>query len=115
MLVKAVLSQSPWLHDPLALEMPWRDDVVLQTKALIESAGDGAGSSLAFGVMKWDGIGPVHPPIARGIDIVMKTLQRLGHRVIEWKPPSHATAIELCVCTSVPWLLAFLIYEKVKC
>ncbi|OGE49291.1 hypothetical protein PENARI_c022G03818 [Penicillium arizonense] len=99
MLVKAVLSQSPWLHDPLALEMPWRDDVVLETKTLIESAVAGAGSSLAFGVMKWDGVGPVHPPIARGIDIVVKTLQRLGHRVVEWKPPSHATAIELCAKT----------------
>jgi amidase len=109
MLVKAVLSQSPWLHDPLALEVPWRDDVVLETKALIESAVAGAGSSLAFGVMKWDGVGPLHPPIARGIDIVVKTLQRLGHRVVEWKPPSHATAIELCVCASISWSLSVLV------
>ncbi|KAJ5513425.1 Amidase [Penicillium fimorum] len=94
LLFKAVLSQKPWLYDPLALELPWRDEVVQETRALIEKARGGA-STLAFGIMKYDGVALVHPPIARGLRIVEKTLRRLGHRVIEWKPPSHATANEL--------------------
>ncbi|KAJ5383795.1 Amidase [Penicillium concentricum] len=94
LLFKAVLSQKPWLYDPLALELPWRDEVVQETRALIEKARSGS-STLAFGIMKYDGVALVHPPIARGLKIVEKTLKRLGHRVIEWKPPSHAIAAEL--------------------
>ncbi|CAG8125344.1 unnamed protein product [Penicillium olsonii] len=94
LLFKVVLSQEPWLHDPLAVEMPWRDEVVETTKALIEGARNGS-SKLAFGLMKYDGSGRIDPPIARGLKIVEQTLQRLGHTVIEWTPPSHDTAIEL--------------------
>ncbi|KAJ5435080.1 Amidase [Penicillium cf. griseofulvum] len=94
LLFKAVLGQKPWLYDPLALELPWRDEVVQGTRALIEKA-RGGGSTLAFGIMKYNDVALVHPPIARGLRIVEKTLQRLGHRVIEWKPPSHATAAAL--------------------
>ncbi|CAG7937487.1 unnamed protein product [Penicillium nalgiovense] len=93
-LFKAVLSQEPWLHDPLALELPWRDEVVRETRALIEKARAGS-STLAFGIMKYDGLALVHPPIARGLRIVEKTLRRLGHQVVEWTPPSHSIATEL--------------------
>ncbi|KAJ5773234.1 hypothetical protein N7457_008130 [Penicillium paradoxum] len=94
LLFKAVLGQEPWLYDPLALELPWRDEVVQETRTLIEKA-QGGSSTLAFGIMKYDGVATVHPPIARGLRIVEQTLQRLGHRVVEWKPPSHATAVEI--------------------
>ncbi|KAJ5634502.1 hypothetical protein N7528_002344 [Penicillium herquei] len=94
LLFKSVLSQQPWLQDPLALELPWRDDIVLQTRELIKKAGNGD-STLAFGLMRYNGVAKVHPPIARGLDIVEQTLKRLGHRVITWDPPSHAVAHEL--------------------
>lgn len=97
LLFKAVLQQKPWLHDPLAFELPWRDDIVEDTKALIARSQTDP-STLCFGLMRYDGSCPVHPPIARGLDIVERTLQRLGCRVIEWKPPSHSEAVELAVC-----------------
>ena len=97
LLFKSVLGQEPWLHDPLAFELPWRDEIVQNTKVLIEKAKAGS-STLAFGLMKYDGTGRIHPPIARGLKIVEETLRRLGHRVIEWKPPSHSKAAELVVC-----------------
>lgn len=93
---KAILSQQPWLYDPLALELPWRDDIVQETRSLIAQAKSGI-SRLAFGVMPWDGVVRVHPPIARGIRIVEQTLKRLGHKTIPWNPPSHATALALAV------------------
>lgn len=97
LLFKAVLSQQPWLYDPLALELPWRDDVVLETRKLIEESKVGP-SKLAFGIMRYNGAAKIHPPIARGLDLVEQTLKRLGHKVISWDPPSHATAHELSVC-----------------
>jgi amidase len=96
LLFKSVLGQEPWLHDPLAFELPWRDEIVEETKTLIEKAKTGS-STLAFGLMKWDGVGRIHPPVARGLQIVEQTLQRLGHHVIEWKPPAHSKAAELVV------------------
>lgn len=96
LLFKAVLQQQPWLHDPLAFELPWRDEIVEDTKALIAKSQTDP-STLSFGLMKYDGVCPIHPPIARGLDIVEKTLQRLGCRVIEWKPPAHSKAVELAV------------------
>ncbi|OQD67186.1 hypothetical protein PENDEC_c042G06466 [Penicillium decumbens] len=94
LLFKAVLSQKPWLHDPLALEIPWRDSIVQDTHSLIEQAKSGT-SSLAFGIMPWDGMTPIHPPIARGLRLVEQTLKRLGHKVVPWNPPSHERAHEI--------------------
>ncbi|KAJ5495774.1 Acetamidase [Penicillium diatomitis] len=94
MVMKAVLSQEPWYHDPLVHELPWRDEIVDQTLALIQQARTGK-SSLAFGILQWDRIGRIHPPIARGLQMIESTLKRLGHTVIPWNPPSHARAIEL--------------------
>ncbi|KAJ5548198.1 hypothetical protein N7513_005432 [Penicillium frequentans] len=93
-LFKAVLSQEPWYHDPLVLELPWRDEIVQETCSLIKRAGTGV-PSLAFGLMNYNGVGRIHPPIARGMKLVEQTLRRLGHKVITWYPPSHATAHEL--------------------
>lgn len=100
LLFKAVISQQPWLYDPLALELPWREDVVQETRSLIEQAMNGS-PSLAFGIMHYDGVARLHPPIARGLKIVEQTLTRLGHKVIQWAPPSHSTAFEIAVCSSL--------------
>ncbi|KAJ5984027.1 Amidase, partial [Penicillium waksmanii] len=91
LLFKSVLSQQPWNHDPLALELPWRDSIVQETLSSIEQSKAGA-SSLAFAIMPFDGVGRIHPPIARGLKLVVQTLKRLGHKVIDWSPPSHAPA-----------------------
>lgn len=104
MIMKAVLSQQPWYHDPLVLDLPWRDDVVQQTRALIEQSKGGT-PSLAFGILRWDGIARVHPPIARGLKIIESTLKRLGHKVIPWSPPSHSKALELAVSNPSPIIL----------
>ncbi|KAJ5168763.1 Amidase [Penicillium canariense] len=94
LLFKAVLSQQPWYHDPLVLELPWRDAIVEETRSLIEQAKAG-NSTLAFAIMHWNGVDRVHPPIARGLKLVEQALQKMGHRVIPWNPPSHTTADQL--------------------
>ncbi|KAL5339402.1 amidase signature domain-containing protein [Aspergillus crustosus] len=94
LLFKAVLSQEPWLHDPLALEVPWRSEIEQETRALVElSAKDP--SKLTFAIFKHDGVVLPHPPIARAVDVVEQTLKRLGHKVVEWTPPAHTTAYKL--------------------
>lgn len=95
-LFKAILSQQPWFHDPLVLEIPWRDDHAHETRRLIEQAHAGV-PSLAFGILRYDGVARIHPPIARGLKLVEQTLRRLGHKVVPWNPPSHARSHEIAV------------------
>ncbi|OJD17194.1 hypothetical protein AJ78_02687 [Emergomyces pasteurianus Ep9510] len=72
LLFQSVLSQKPWLHDPLAIELPWRDEMEQQIRDLIKNSSTGKGQ-LAFGIMSSDDY------------------------VIEWKPPSHLKALSLAL------------------
>ena len=94
LVVKAVLDQEPWLHDPLVTEMPWRDE---QARQLLELAN--SPKKLAFGVLKHDGKAGLHPPVARALEILAKTLEKLGHKVFEWKPPSHQNLEKIALAT----------------
>ena len=75
LLIKSLLSQQPWLHDPLCNEIPWRQDHENQILDLISS------SQLAFGILRHDGAITPHPPVQRALDIVVETLKKLGHEV----------------------------------
>jgi amidase len=97
LLVKAILSQSPWLHDPLVAEMPWRDLIEEETLHLIQAAASGEKSKLSFGILKNDGVVGLHPPVARAMQLCADALVKAGHRVIEWKPPSHQYGVGLVI------------------
>ncbi|KAF7511208.1 hypothetical protein GJ744_005105 [Endocarpon pusillum] len=94
LLVKAILSQSPWLHDPLVVDMPWRDWVEHETQDLIKAAASG-NSKLSFATLKHDGVVGLHPPVARALQLCADLLAKAGHKVIEWKPPSHEHGAKL--------------------
>ncbi|TQB75714.1 hypothetical protein MPDQ_002014 [Monascus purpureus] len=79
LLFKAVLSQRPWYHDPLAVELPWRDDIEQETRALIEESKSDP-TKLSFAIMYHNGLTRPHPPVARGLRMVERTLERLGHK-----------------------------------
>nr|KMM65355.1 glutamyl-tRNA(Gln) amidotransferase subunit A [Coccidioides posadasii RMSCC 3488] len=94
LIFKAVLSQKPWLHDPMAIELPWRADLERETLDLINGSHQGTGQ-LAFGILYNDGSCTPQPPVARALKIMTETLTRLGHKVIEWKPPNHARGAKI--------------------
>lgn len=87
--LEAVLATRPWLHDPLVLELPWRESVF--QNALHSN------KPTVFGVLRSDDQVSVHPPISRALNIVVDALKRLGHKVIEWKPPCHKRATDIAV------------------
>ena len=89
LLVKSLLSQQPWLQDPLCHEIPWRYEQEKHVRDLIST------SKLAFGVIKHDGIVTPHPPVQRAVDLVIDSLKGLGHKVIEWTPPSHKRGLDI--------------------
>ncbi|CZS96825.1 probable glutamyl-tRNA(Gln) amidotransferase subunit A [Rhynchosporium graminicola] len=94
LVIKAILSQQPWLHDPLVVEIPWRDE---QEQAVLDVIKSSGGSQLAFGIFRNDGTVIPQPPVRRAIEIMAKTIEKLGHKIVEWKPPSHALAAEIAL------------------
>jgi amidase len=94
LVIKGILSQQPWLHDPLVAEIPWRDE---QEQAVLDIVKASDGGQLAFGIMRSDGMVGLQPPVARAIDIVEKTIEKLGHKLIKWEPPSHARCLDIAV------------------
>ncbi|KAF2757566.1 general amidase [Pseudovirgaria hyperparasitica] len=85
LIMKSVLSTQPWLRDPDVVEIPWRDGL------------SPCRPKLCFAVLRNDGMVTPHPPIARGIDIVVEAVKKAGHEVVEWNPPSHADGTYLHV------------------
>lgn len=80
--MKSLLSTQPWLHDPIVIELPWREDQEREVLDLIESSTAGKGQ-LAIAVMESDGSVTPHPPVQRAMKIVINTLEKLGHKVSE--------------------------------
>jgi len=97
LLIKAILSQSPWLHDPLVVDMPWRDAQEQSIFDIVKSSSNKG--QLSFAVMKSDGIANPQPPVARAVNMVVEALSKAGHKIIEWKPPSHQKLLEISLKT----------------
>jgi amidase len=93
LLTKAILSTNPWLHDPLVVDMPWRDAQEQAIWDIVKSSSEKG--KLSFAVMASDGIVNPSPPVSRAISMVVDALRNAGHKIIEWKPPSHAKLQEI--------------------
>lgn len=90
LITKAILSQKPWLHDPLVHELPWRYEQEKEVLELTGGIGDaGKVGKLSFGILMSDGSVNPQPPVRRALNMVVSALQNLGHEAIEWTPPSH--------------------------
>lgn len=99
LMVKALLGQEPWLYDPQVIEMPWRD---VHEEAIFQAIkSKEKGQKLIFGMLHSDGLVNPQPPVRRALQLVESLVKKLGHEVIEWKPPSHQRATGIAVCTPV--------------
>ncbi|TID20558.1 putative glutamyl-tRNA(Gln) amidotransferase subunit A [Venturia nashicola] len=79
LVTKSLLKMEPWNHDPLVVEIPWR----AEQEKLPEK--------LVFGVVRYDGVVGVTPPIRRALEITIDAVKKQGHEVIEWTPPPHSS------------------------
>ncbi|KAF8970082.1 amidase signature domain-containing protein [Flammula alnicola] len=79
---KAIMTMQPWAYDPTVLPIPWRD-VDLSTKPL------------KWGVMWDDGVVAPSPACKRALEIVVSTLSKHGHQVVDISPPSPYDALKL--------------------
>jgi amidase len=87
--VKAVLAQQPWNYDSKVIPMPWRQQEADAIKSKLSAGG------LTLGYFNCDGNVLPHPPILRGIEIVVSAMKKHGHTLFEWKPYKHPYAVNL--------------------
>lgn len=81
--LEAVLETRPWLRDPAVVPIPWRGEVVDEFLARGEKGKgeEGGKKGLKFGVLWKDDTVALHPPVARGLRIVVDAIQKAGHKV----------------------------------
>lgn len=91
---KALLSQNPWLHDPLVHEIPWREEQYQEAMRLTTSD-----EKLCFGLIETDGVVNPIPPVYRALGIVVAALRSAGHTVVPWKGPSHQPILDAALKT----------------
>ncbi|GAO18539.1 uncharacterized protein UV8b_00847 [Ustilaginoidea virens] len=94
LIMKALLSTKPWLNDPAVFPLPFRQHVVDEILNRASSNGNAKTSAapLKLGVFWSDGVVQPHPPITRGLHMVVKAVEEAGHQVVNWEPPSQKTA-----------------------
>ncbi|KAG6997797.1 mycophenolic acid synthesis protein B [Physcia stellaris] len=93
LVLSSLLSTEPWMRDPNVVRMPWDGNVERSTLARASSDGSANGEKpLKIGIYWSDGVVTPQPPVSRGMKIVHDVLENLGHKVVNWEPPSQSTA-----------------------
>lgn len=81
------------MRDPNVVRMPWDGNVETATLARASLDGSANGEKpLKIGIYWSDGVVTPQPPVSRGMKIVHDVLENLGHKVVNWEPPSQSTA-----------------------
>lgn len=95
LIMSSVLSTKPWLRDPEVVSIPWRQqaaDEVLHRASAENGSVNSGGRPLKLGIYWTDGVVEPQPPIKRGLRVVVEAVQKAGHKVVDWNPPSQTTA-----------------------
>jgi amidase len=77
---KAVLDSAPWTTDPMALRLPWNEEMY----SLKEHNN---GLELVFGILWHDEYIQPHPPITRALRRVKDALVAAGHKGVNISIP----------------------------
>ncbi|CZR68251.1 probable general amidase [Phialocephala subalpina] len=85
LMMRSLLQTEPWRRDPMVIELPWKEDVFMKMNERVSGK-----DKMAFGIMVSDGYVNPQPPVERAMRMVADVVKALGHKVIEWKPPSHS-------------------------
>jgi len=89
LVTQSLLKTEPWHHDPLVHDIPWRQEQETTTLDLAKN------KKLCFAVLRHDGVVGPMPPVLRAVNETAAAMEKAGHKVIEWTPPSHANIIKI--------------------
>ncbi|KAJ4127012.1 hypothetical protein NW768_008633 [Fusarium equiseti] len=79
---KSVLGTEPWLRDPAVLPIPFREDMMKSYSSRADEKGYSKSGArpLKMGVLWSDGMVGPHPPVLRGLHVVVDALEKAGHK-----------------------------------
>ena len=89
---RSLLSTRPWTKDPSVVPIPWRQEILNAVNERATSNGKQKWRPLKLGILWNDGSVQPHPPVRRGLQMVVDAVRRAGHIVVDWSPPKQATA-----------------------
>lgn len=94
LLFRSDLSTQPWLRDPAVVPLPFREEIMdeYNSRVISNETGTTSAKPLKLGVLWTDGVVQPHPPITRGLRIVVEAMENAGHKIVDWNPPAQATA-----------------------
>ncbi|GLA26517.1 general amidase GmdA [Aspergillus phoenicis ATCC 13157] len=98
LLFKAVLSEKPWMSDPMTLALPWKEDLDTETQKLILASNENPGL-LSFGILHHDGVVQPHPPVKHALMLVEGMLRSRGHQVVSLDPRYFQAGHEIATKT----------------
>ena len=82
LVLKSIISTEPWQRDPNVVPLPWREPIYNDTMRRATTDGFANGClSLKLGIYSSNGVVNPHPPIARGLKLVVDALKNAGHKV----------------------------------
>ena len=82
LVLKSLISTEPWQRDPNVVPLPWRESVFEDT--MRRAAVDGSANEhppLKLGIYSINNLVNPHPPVARGLRLVVDALKNAGHKV----------------------------------
>ncbi|CAF4072870.1 unnamed protein product, partial [Adineta steineri] len=82
-----ILETKPWLVDPKVHNIPWRNDLFEESQ----------NKKLCFGVIQFDQLVHLSPPVQRAMNIAIKALEQAGHQIIEWDTTDHPEGLGMLV------------------
>ncbi|KAF5541802.1 general amidase [Fusarium mexicanum] len=79
---RAVLGREPWMKDPAVIPIPFRKEVMESYRRRADEKGNAKFGErpLKMGVLWNDGMVGLHPPVLRGLKVVVEALKRAGHK-----------------------------------
>ncbi|KAK8136419.1 amidase [Apiospora sp. TS-2023a] len=79
----SVLSTKPWLRDPAVAPIPFRKQIVEDVLSRAEHDGTAktAAKPLKLGILWTDGQVGTHPPVTRGLHLVVHAVKEAGHKL----------------------------------
>ena len=82
LVLKSLISTEPWERDPNVVPLPWRESIFEHT--MRRAMDDGSANDyppLKLGIYSMNNVINPHPPIARGLRMVVDALNNAGHKV----------------------------------
>lgn len=74
------MQTQPWLRDPAVVPIPWRQNVIDEYSARANADGTAKEKPLKLGIVWTNNVVGPHPPIKRGMKMVVDAIKAAGHK-----------------------------------